>query len=97
MVVCAVYWINNNAPFKRSHGNKEDTKSEHKTCPEGRFYHKSRPLGLAKALKGLPSSPEVHILLSPFQLSVDLVLPLKHYQAVKSDEPINLPKYPSPS
>lgn len=84
-------------PSRGLMGTKKIQSQSIKTCPEGRFYHKSRPLGLAKALKGLPSSPEVHILLSPFQLSVDLVLPLKHYQAVKSDEPINLPKYPSPS
>jgi hypothetical protein len=61
MDVCAVYWINNNVPFKRSQGNKKDAKSEHKTCPEGRVYHKPPPLGLAKAFKELPSSPEIHI------------------------------------
>lgn len=38
MVACAVYGINNHVPFERSRGNKEDTESEHKTRPEGRFY-----------------------------------------------------------
>lgn len=38
MVACAVYWINDHVPFKRSRGNKEDTESERKTRPEGRLY-----------------------------------------------------------